>query len=53
MAVLSTVWKETNAYSSNGTHLIWQYLRASPNRQIKATIKYTTYTVFSVFYLLK
>ena len=26
--------------------LIWQYLRDSPNCQIKATAKYTTYTVY-------
>ena len=32
-------------YSLNGVHLIWQYLRDSPNRQIKATAKYTMYTV--------
>ena len=37
--------KETHAYSLNGVHLIWRYLRHSPNRQIKTTIKYTTYAV--------
>ena len=45
MVVLSTVWKETHAYSLNGIHIIWQYLRHSPNCQIKATTKYTTYKV--------
>ena len=43
--LMSTVWKETHAYSLNGIHLIWQYLHDSPNRQIKATAKYTTYMV--------
>ena len=38
-----SVWKETHAYSVNGVHLIWQYLHDSPNRQIKATAKYTMY----------
>ena len=52
LAILSTVWKETHAYSLNGIHLIWQYLRHLPNRQIKATAKYTTYTVakFTTYY---
>ena len=27
--------------------LIWRYLRDLPNRQIKATAKYTTYTVYT------
>ena len=38
LAVLSTVWKETHAYNLNGVHLIWQYLRDSPNCQIKYTM---------------
>ena len=46
MAVLSTVWKETHAYSLNGVHLIWQYLCDLPNRQIKITAKYIMYMVF-------
>ena len=37
--------EETHTYSLNGVHLIWRYIRDSPNRQIKATAKYTTYTV--------
>ena len=37
--------EETHAYSLNGVHLIWQYIHDSPNRQIKATAKYTTYMV--------
>ena len=28
---LSTVWKETHAYSLNGVHLIWRSIRDSPN----------------------
>ena len=32
-------------YSLNGIHLIWRYLRDSPNHQIKASTKYTMYTV--------
>ena len=47
MAVLSTVWNETHAYSLNGIHLIWQYLRDLPNRQIKATTKYTKYMIYT------
>ena len=35
----------THACSLNGVHLIWQYSCNSPNHQIKATAKYTTYTV--------
>ena len=42
----STVWEKTHAYSLNGVHLIWQYLRDSINRHIKAITKYTTYTVY-------
>ena len=37
------------AYRLNGIHLIWQYLRDSPNRQIKATTKYM-YHVYSIQY---
>ena len=48
LAVMSTVWKETHAYGLNGLHLTWQYLCDSPNRQIKATAKYTTYTVLQL-----
>ena len=44
LAVLNTVWIETHAYNLNGVHLIWQYSRNSPNRQIKATAKYTVYS---------
>ena len=59
MAILSTVWKEAHAYSPNGVHLIWQYIYIyiyicdSPNRQIKATAKYTMCTVYSEIYLLE
>ena len=35
----------------NGVQLIWRYLRDSPNRQIKATAKYTTYTVYHFEFL--
>ena len=42
---MSTVWKETHAYSINGVHLICRYLCDSPNYQIKATAKYTTHMV--------
>ena len=45
---LSTVWKETHAYSLNGVHLTWQYLHNLPNCQIKATAKDTTYMVLHV-----
>ena len=38
--------KETHAYSLTGVHLIWRYLLDSPNYQIKATAKYTTYMVY-------
>ena len=44
LVILSTVWKETCAYSLNGIHLI---LRCLPNHQIKATAKYTMYMVIS------
>ena len=40
-----TAWKEIHAYSLNGIHLIWWSRRDSPNRQIKAITKYTTYTI--------
>ena len=43
--LIGDLWKETHAYSLNGVHLIWRYLRDSPNFQIKATANYTTYTV--------
>ena len=46
------MWKETHAYSLNGVHLIWQYLHDSPNRQIKATAKYTTYMVHILMHIL-
>ena len=49
MTVLSTVLKGTHAYSLNGVHLIWQNLCDSPNHQIKATAKYTTYTVNGLY----
>ena len=32
--LMSTVWKETHAYSLNGEHLIWQYLHDFPYHQI-------------------
>ena len=35
-------WKEIHAYSLNGVYLIWGYRHDAPNRQIKATAKYTT-----------
>ena len=40
--------KETHVYSLNGVHLIWQYLSDTPNQQIKATVKYTMCTVYSL-----
>ena len=46
---LSAVWKETHAYSLKSVHLIWRYLRDSPNCQIKVTTKYTMYTVRKLF----
>ena len=39
LAILSTVWKVTHAYSLNGIHLIWRYVHGLPNRKIKATAK--------------
>ena len=45
IVVMSTVWKETHAYSINGVHLISRHLCDSPNHQIKAIAKYTTHTV--------
>ena len=41
--VLSTLWKETNAYSVNGMHLAWQLLQKFCNCQIKITAKYFSY----------
>ena len=41
LAILSTVWKETHAYSLNGVHLIWRYY------VIHQTTKYT-YMVYLV-----
>ena len=40
-----TAWKEIHAYSLNSVHLIWRYRRDLPNCKIKATAKYTMYTV--------
>ena len=39
--------ERTHAYSLNGVHLIQRYIRDSPNCQIKATAKYTTYMVYA------
>ena len=39
--------ERTHACSLNGVHLIWRYIHDSPNHQIKATAKYTTYTVYA------
>ena len=38
MAALSTVWKETHAYSLNGIHLIWQYLHDLPKLKLPPNI---------------
>ena len=45
LVILSTVWKETHAYSLKWRTL--RYIHDLPNRQIKATstAKYTTYMV--------
>ena len=48
MAILSTAWKESHAYGLYDVHLNWQSLRDLPNRQIKLTAKYTSYTVTRV-----
>ena len=37
--------EKTHAHSLSDVHLIWQNLHDSPNCQIKATAKYTTYMV--------
>ena len=36
-----------------GVHLIWRYSRNSPNHQIKATAKYTTYMVYYYFVAIR
>ena len=45
LAILSTAWKESHAYSLYSVQLNWRSLRDSPNYQIKMTAKYSGYTV--------
>ena len=48
LAFLSTVWKETNAYSLNGIHLIWQYSIYVIRQTVKLKLPQNTYTMYTI-----